>query len=69
VFAPGGGLDIVYDFELGIDRIEVVGYTAPELSILAYGASDAELRSLDGTRMVLRGIDPMMIELGDFLFS
>ncbi|MBW6505122.1 MAG: FG-GAP repeat protein [Rhodobacteraceae bacterium] len=69
VFASGGGLDIVYDFELGLDRIEVVGYAASALLILAYGASDAELRSTDGTRMVLRGIDPALIESSDFLFT
>jgi len=69
VFTPSGGLDVIYDFQDGVDRIFVEDFTADEISILAYGESDAEIRGSDGTRMVLRGIDPNQIDSMDILHS
>ena len=70
VFSSGIGLDIVYDFEDGIDLIEVVGLEAGEIAILAYGSSGTELRSIYGDRIVvLKNFDPADITEADLLFT
>ena len=68
VLARNGGLDMVYDFADGTDRIRVHGLVFSDLTILAYGRHDAEIRASDGTRMVLRNIDPDHITRADLDF-
>ncbi len=69
VFAPGTGLDVVYDFENGVDMIRVKGIAPTDVSFLAYGASDAEIRSSSGDRMVLRNVDVADLTTDDLIFD
>jgi Ca2+-binding RTX toxin-like protein len=68
-FREGSGLNIVYDFEDGRDVILIDAPDFETLAILAYKGSDAEIRLDSGDRLVLRDIDPSLINADDFVFS
>lgn len=68
VFAPGEGSDRVVDFEDGLDRIALRGpsRTFGDVSVVEAGAS--VIARVDGTRIVLVGIDLADVTARDFLF-
>ncbi|EPX80952.1 sialate O-acetylesterase [Litoreibacter arenae] len=69
VFDTGSGLNIVYDFVQGQDRILVDGQNFESLTITAYKATDAEIRLDSGDRLVLRDVDHSTVSADDFVFS
>ena len=54
VFEAGAGLDVILDFEFGIDEIELKGLKLKELSVKQVNRKDLEITSLLGDRLVLR---------------
>ncbi|PIE14305.1 MAG: hypothetical protein CSA68_10920 [Rhodobacterales bacterium] len=69
VFSSQSNLNIIYDFEVGVDRIDLSGLAADQISVMAYGSSDAELRATDGSRLVLRDVDLSALTASDSLLS
>ena len=67
-FREGSGLNVVYDFEDGVDRILVTG-GFDDLTISTYGANDAEIRLAGGERLVLRDVDVADLTADDFVFE
>lgn len=55
-FGTGYGLNVVYDFELGQDRIELTDLRAASLTFRHYNGTDLELRTEAGDRLVLRDV-------------
>ena len=68
-FKMGSGLNVIYDFEDGQDRILIDASDFETLSIIPYKSSDAEIRLDSGDRLVLRNIDHAAIDVDDFVFS
>ncbi|WP_298292275.1 hypothetical protein [uncultured Litoreibacter sp.] len=68
-FRDGSGLNIIYDYEDGLDRILVDGIDFDDLTILAYGSNDAEVRLGNGERMVIRNLDVADLTEDDFVFE
>lgn len=69
VFGAGSGLNVVYDFEIGQDRVFIDAGNFEDLTILAYNTTDAEIRLDTGERLVLRNIDHNELNPDDFVFS
>ncbi len=65
----GMGLDLVYDFADGSDHILFDGGSFAGITILAYGAHDADIRIAGGGRMVLRNVDVADLTADDFIFA
>ncbi|WP_323769835.1 calcium-binding protein [Antarctobacter sp.] len=61
VFREGSGLNVVYDYVVGEDRILVDPAEIGTLMILPYGEDDAEIRLASGDRMVLRDVDVLSL--------
>ena len=55
-FGTGYGTNVVYDFDLARDRIELTDLQVTDLRILQYKGTDLELRTGSGDRLVLRNI-------------
>ncbi len=68
-FEAGGGLDIVYDFEDGIDTITFIGGDFADLIFNPYNVTDTEITSIQGGRMVLRNVTPGQLTESDFHFE
>jgi Ca2+-binding RTX toxin-like protein len=71
IFNENTGLDIVYDFEDGIDHIALVGLTDADygdVSISEYGATGSIIQ-IDDDVMILRGTPTNEISIDDFIFS
>lgn len=66
VLDVGVGLNVVYDFEVGHDRIGLIGHSYADLSIFMYNNNDAEIRSSAGDRLVLRNVDINELSPADF---
>ena len=64
VFKPGMVQDVVYDFEDGIDMIQVFDFVEADITIQASGTSDTEIVA-DGDSMILLDIDPSLISFAD----
>ena len=56
-FGSGFDTNVVYDFDLTQDSIQLVGLTASSLTFKQYKGTDLELRTEDGDRLVLRNVD------------
>ncbi|SFR40349.1 Hemolysin-type calcium-binding repeat-containing protein [Yoonia tamlensis] len=70
VFADDSGLDIVYDFEDGVDRIALFGSDEAdfdEIQITQYG-DGGSLIQLGDSLMIVRGTLPEQITIDDFVF-
>ncbi len=67
-FEVGGGLDIVYDYVDGVDKIRIA-VPFEDLNFSVYGANDAEIRTDAGGRMVLRNVDIADFTVDDFVFA
>ncbi|MFG5384128.1 calcium-binding protein [Yoonia sp. R2-816] len=68
VFNTGSGLNIVYDFEVGIDLIALPDLSVDALDIFMYNSTDVEMRADDGSRLVLRNVDiSEMLDADSFL--
>lgn len=68
VFAAGGGLDFIYDFEDTIDRIALEGIDFDDIVISAYRADDV-LVTAGSDRMILRDIDISDVTIDDFVLD
>ncbi len=68
-FEVGGGLDIVYDFELGQDMIALGAVDFSDLLISDYHGVDTEIKTLAGGRMVIRNLDYTQLGIEDFVFG
>jgi Ca2+-binding RTX toxin-like protein len=66
VFIAGNQLDVVYDYEDGVDSIILFGLFQ-DLQISVYQQTDVEISDGEGTRMVLRDTDIADITVDDFL--
>ncbi|WP_417207998.1 calcium-binding protein [Antarctobacter sp.] len=69
VFREGSGLNVVYDYVVGEDRILVDPAQIETLMILPYGEDDAEIRLASGDRMVLRDVDVLSLNAGQLLVA
>ncbi len=67
-FREGSGLNVVYDFEDGVDRILIAG-DFDDITIQTYGSTDAEVRLGNGDRLVLRNVDVADLTEADFVFE
>ncbi|MEM9716983.1 MAG: hypothetical protein AAF826_10755 [Pseudomonadota bacterium] len=56
VFAAGSGVEVVYDFDMENDRIELQGIAKSDLILEQTGVRELELRTPTGDRMVLRNV-------------
>ncbi len=68
VFSGGMGVDIVDDFETGVDLISVSGFAWEDLSIQSFNGGDTEIVSGNGEHMLLLGVDSSQIDESDFIF-
>ncbi|MFT4784009.1 MAG: Ca2+-binding RTX toxin-like protein [Paracoccaceae bacterium] len=68
VFAVGGGLDFIYDFEDGIDMIALDGILFEDVAITAYRAHDV-LLSAGSDLIILRQVDLADVSVDDFIFD
>lgn len=68
-FRDGAGLNVVYDFEDGQDRILIDAGDFDTLTLLTYKDADAEIGLASGDRLVLRNIDIADITAEDFIFE
>ncbi|MBN2873120.1 MAG: calcium-binding protein, partial [Halothiobacillaceae bacterium] len=66
VFATGTTLDIVYDFEDGLDQIQLSGMTYDDLTISSYRTTGTQITFGDD-RMILRDVDVALITEDDFI--
>ncbi|PFG63616.1 hemolysin type calcium-binding protein [Thioclava sp. ES.031] len=56
VFADGTNVDMVYDFDLGVDSIQLSGFVEGDVSVSEYGSIGTLLTAGDDY-MILRGVD------------
>lgn len=56
VFADGTNVDMVYDFDLGVDSIQLSGFVEGDVAVSAYGSIGTLLTAGDDY-MILRGVD------------
>ncbi len=61
VFADGTNVDMVYDFDLGVDSIQLSGFAEDDVAVSEYGSIGTLLTAGDDY-MILRGV-----ELSDFI--
>jgi Ca2+-binding RTX toxin-like protein len=66
VFGGGSDLDIVYDFEDGVDQIQLSGLSFEDVTISAYSTVGTQIAS-GSDRMVLLNVDSTSITEADFL--
>ncbi|MGO4915871.1 calcium-binding protein [Pseudogemmobacter sp. W21_MBD1_M6] len=66
VFADGTQLDIVYDFEDGMDMIQLAGLSVDDAVISAYRTTGT-LITIGDDRMILRDVDHTLITIDDFI--
>ena len=66
VFAEGTGLDIVYDFLDGTDKIQLDGIDFADVVISEYRTSGAIIEA-GADRMILRNVDYTEITIDDFI--
>ncbi|RLJ41030.1 hemolysin type calcium-binding protein [Litoreibacter meonggei] len=69
VFGAGSGLNVIYDFAQGQDKILIEDQGFDSLTIISYNTTDAEIRLASGERLVLRNIDHDTVDADDFVFS
>ncbi len=69
VFQPAGGLDIVYDYDDGVDRILFEDGQWDDVFLSIYDGTDVEIQSTNGGRLVLRDVAIDSITADDFLFE
>lgn len=69
VFGAGSGLNVIYDFADGEDRILIEGGSFGDVTLIAYNATDAEVRLDSGDRLVLRNVDLATLDADDFIFT
>jgi len=67
IFAPGDGLNIVYDFTDGVDQIGLLGAEFDDLTISSYRDEDT-LITLNDDRLILRNTDFQDLSIDDFAF-
>jgi len=67
VLAVGTGTDIVEDFADGIDKISVSGVLFSDITILASGSTDTEVRLASGDSLILRNVIPSQITEEGFI--
>ena len=60
------GFDIVYDFEIGVDKIGLNGFSFDQLQFSIYNGTDLDICGPDGLRMVLRNVSLADISSVDF---
>jgi Ca2+-binding RTX toxin-like protein len=68
VFAVGGGLDFIYDFEDAVDHIALEGIAFDDVVITAYRTDDV-LVTAGTDRMILRDVDVADVTVDDFIFD
>ncbi|MEM9212453.1 MAG: hypothetical protein AAGA63_13300 [Pseudomonadota bacterium] len=56
VFAVGSGVEVIYDFDMNEDWIELQGISRTDLKIVQIGVREFELRSPIGDRLVIRNV-------------
>lgn len=66
VFADGTNVDMVFDFEVGVDSIQLSGFDASEVAVSDYG-SIGTLLTAGNDYMILRGVDSSQIDPADFI--
>lgn len=70
VFAPGSDFTYVADFEDGVDKISVSGFTSSDLSITSVtnlnGVQFTKIQATDGSKMLLVETDLSLIDGSDF---
>ncbi len=69
VFGAGSGLNVIYDFTEGQDRILIEDQTFDDLTLMSYNAKDAEIRLESGDRLVLRNVDFTTLDADDFIVA
>ena len=69
VFSREMGRDRVYDFNVGEDRIELVGFDFADLSIRQIGTNGTDIRAPYGARMILNGVLPDQLDPGMFIHT
>lgn len=72
VFEPGGGLDLVFDFENGTDFLDVTlfrfsDFNRDVLPFIRTIAGKAVIDFADGGRVVLSGVAQSDLDASDFL--
>ena len=66
VFADGTGLDIVYDFEDGVDQIQLLGLDFDDAVISAYRTTGTRI-TIGNDNMILRDVAVADIDVTDFI--
>ncbi|MEL6572223.1 MAG: SdrD B-like domain-containing protein, partial [Pseudomonadota bacterium] len=66
VFSEGTDLDIVYDYEDGVDQIGLDGIVFADVSIETYRGTDTVIQAGDD-RMILRNVDAADLTVSDFV--
>ncbi|MDC1399803.1 hypothetical protein N8306_04750, partial [Yoonia sp.] len=71
VFETGTQLDIVYDFEDGVDQIELVGLNTADFgtAVDISERSSGTFITVGADRMLLRNVDDADISIDDFIFE
>ena len=72
VFSPGSGFDIVRDFAVGVDRIDLVGFgfasVATLLANAVAGPNRVDIAFADGDVARLLGVSADQLDADDFIF-
>jgi Ca2+-binding RTX toxin-like protein len=66
VLATGGSRDIIYDFEVGVDKIALAGMDYDDLEFEEYRGSGVEV-IFGSDSLILRGVAVGEIDEGDFI--
>ena len=66
MFASGQGLDFVYDFEDGVDLIQLKGIAFEDVTLNAYRDTDV-LIGAGEDMMILRNVDIADLTVDDFI--
>ncbi|MFK8183033.1 MAG: endo-1,4-beta-xylanase [Phormidesmis sp.] len=68
-FAPNGGRDVITDFEVGIDRIDVVELGIQDRSGIGIEGDSVVFNVLGGGRVALEGVDAAQLSDSDFVWG
>ena len=65
----GQEYDVISDFQVGIDKIQLLNYGTNTPVISNDGFGNALIMLNSGQQIQLLGIDPSQVQIGDFKFS